>query len=63
MNVVIKGIGTTGSARNLIGLKISLEGNLVFIDTSKPQRSYKTGIIFLPENVKVSNGNFKVEKY
>lgn len=37
--------------RNLIALKIALEDNVVFMDTSKKMSSYKSGILFLPSNV------------
>lgn len=40
--------------RNTIGLKICMEGNIVFIDTSVSYNDYKSGIIFLPDNVKSS---------
>ena len=40
------------NTRNIIGVKIALEGNFVFIDTSRKFRNYKSGIIFLPDNAK-----------
>lgn len=40
------------NTRNIIGVKIALEGNFVFIDTSRKFRNYKSGIIFLPDNTK-----------
>lgn len=36
--------------RNLIGLHICLEGNIVFMDTSPVYNNIKTGIIFLPSD-------------
>ena len=38
--------------RDIIGIKICLEGNIVFIDTSNPNSSYKNGLVYLPQNVK-----------
>lgn len=37
--------------RNLIALKITMEDNIVFMDTSKNNSSYKSGVLFLPFNV------------
>ena len=37
--------------RNLISIKIALEGNIVFMDTSKQNSSFRSGILFLPPNV------------
>ncbi len=37
--------------RNLIALKIAMEDNIVFMDTSKNYSSYKSGILFFPNNV------------
>lgn len=34
--------------RNMIALKIALEDNIVFLDTSKKDSDYRSGIIFLP---------------
>ena len=39
------------NSRNLISIKIALEGNIVFMDTSKQNSSFRTGILFLPSNV------------
>lgn len=38
--------------RDIIGIKICLEGNIVFIDTSNPKSNYKSGLVYLPQNVK-----------
>lgn len=37
--------------RNLIALKITMEDNIVFMDTSNNNSNYKSGILFLPSNV------------
>lgn len=39
------------NTRNMIAIKIVLEGNIVFIDTSKQKENYRSGILFLPQNV------------
>ena len=39
------------NTRNMIAIKIALEGNIVFIDTSKQNEKYRSGIMFLPSNI------------
>ena len=39
------------NTRNLIAIKIALEENIVFMDTSKKDREYRSGILYLPKNV------------
>lgn len=40
--------------RNLIGLRICLEGNIVFMDTSSSYGNDRAGMIYLPTNCKAS---------
>lgn len=37
--------------RNLIAIKIAMEGNIVFMDTSKRNGSYRSGVICLPSSI------------
>ena len=39
------------NSRNLIAIKIALEGNIVFVDISKKDGEYRSGILYLPKNV------------
>ena len=40
--------------RNLIAIKIAMEGNIVFMDTSKKRECYRSGVVFLPSNISSS---------
>lgn len=40
--------------RNLIAIKIAMEGNVVFMDISKKREYYRSGVMFLPSSISSS---------